>query len=192
MSSHQDAEPETTACAETIVVLHFGCDALASAFGSKEQAIRWFKRWLTTLDPSLQRNLPFRTLSVLKNGWALKVRFQAMQGAGLDQAGEALARLVGAEGSVKIMSEEDVASELLQDELFKQKQTARVGVCGNYEKTAIVVDRLSQYFGRVGKDGPTKKQRRCALAASELMNRSHLIGSAGLKEARVDDEDEEA
>ena len=46
--------------------------------------------------------------------WALKVRCQAMQGAGLDKAVEALSRLVGAEGVVKIMSEEDVASELLQ------------------------------------------------------------------------------
>ena len=189
MSSDQDAEQQPNF--ETIAVLDFGSGTLDTAFSSKLMAIRWFKRWMTTLDCSLQRNLQFKTLSLEKNGWSLKVRLHHMQASDLDRAVEAFSQLTGAGGSVQIMSDESVAGELLRTEIFKQKKNKQAGDCGDFAKTAAVVDRLSQYFGRVDKKGQTKKQKRCALAASELLNRSHLVGSSGLREARVEDEDEE-
>ena len=68
MSSDQDAEQQPNF--ETIALLDFGSGNLDTAFSSKLMAIRWFKRWMTTLDCSLQRNLQFKTLSLEKNGWS--------------------------------------------------------------------------------------------------------------------------
>jgi hypothetical protein len=129
-------------------------------------------------------------LSLEKNGWSLKVRFHRMKGSAFERAVEALSILTGEDGSVDIMSEERVARELLSCEVYKQKQTKRAEVCGDYGRTAAVVDRLSQYLGPISRQGPSNMQKRSAIAASQLLNRSHLIGSSGLRE-RNEDADEE-
>ena len=141
MSSDQHAEQQPKF--ETIAVLDFGSGTLDTAFSSRLLAIRWFKRWMTTLDSSLQRNLQFKTLSLEKNGWSLKVRLHHMKASDLEMAVEAFSQLTGRGGSVEIMSDESVANELLRTEIFKQKKNKQAGDCGDFGKTAAVVDRLS-------------------------------------------------
>jgi hypothetical protein len=187
-SSDQEAEHPSNL--ETIAVLVFGVGARNIAFASRQAAIRWFKKWMTSLDSSLQQILQFKT-SLEKNGWSLKVRFCHMEGSDLGKAVEAFTQLTGTGGSVQIMSDENVAGEILRNEVYKQRQSKQAIVCGDYAKTSAVVDRLSQYFGRVGEHGPSKRQRQRSFALAALSNRSHLIGSATLREARVEDDDDE-
>ena len=62
---------------------------------------------------------------------------------------------------------------------------------GNFERVGAVVTNFQQYMGPAPTNGPTKKQKRAALSVYELMNRCHRIGSAGLREARSDEEGNE-
>lgn len=188
MSSEPDVEQQ--ARFESIVVLDIS-GSRDTAFTCKEAAIKWLRRWIATLDTSLQQNLHLKTLYLEKSGWSLKVRFKRLQEPAFDRAIDAFTRLTGAKDFVHIMSDEDVAAELVQNEVYKHKMSKKASDCGDYARTEGVVSHLSQYIGPVGRQGPTKKQKRSALAGTELLNRAHRIGSASLREARVEDEDEE-
>ena len=177
--------------AETILKLQFGSAALSNAFSSRMQANRWCRKWMATLEPGLQQCMGFRTVCVERHGWGLKMRLDYMEGAALDEAVAALQQLVGSGGEVVILSKEEVACEVLQSETYKEKQTRRVGAVGNFERVGAVVTQFGQYMGEAPNGKPTKKQKRAALSVYELMNRCHRIGSAGLREARSDEEGNE-
>ena len=176
---------------ETIFKLQFGSGALSSAFSSRLQANRWCRKWLSTLQPDLQQSIGFRTVCLERHGWGLKLRLDYMEGSALDDVVTALQQLVGSGGEVVMMSREEVAFELVQNETYKEKQTRRVGAVGNFERVGAVVTQFGQYMGEAPNGKPTKKQKRAASSVYELMNRCHRIGSAGLREARSDEEDNE-
>ena len=177
--------------AETIFNIKFGSAALSSAFSSRLQAIRWCRKWLATRDPGLQQTIGFRTVCLERRGWGLKLRLDLIDGRAVDTVVTALEQLVGSGGEVVMMSREEVAFELLQSETYKEKQTRRVGAVGNFERVGAVVTQFGQYMGEAPNGKPTKKQKRAASSVYELMNRCHRIGSAGLREARSDEEDNE-
>ena len=176
---------------ETIFKLQFGSGALSSAFSSRLQANRWCRQWLSTLQPDLQQSIGFRTVCLERHGWGLKLRLDFMEGSALDDVVTALQQLVGSGGEVVMMSREEVAFEVLQSETYKEKQTRRVGAVGNFERVGAVVAQLGQFIGDNANGNPTKKQKRASMAGLELLNRSHRIGSAGLREARSDEEGNE-
>ena len=176
---------------ETIFKLQFGSGALSSAFSSRLQANRWCRQWLSTLQPDLQQSIGFRTVCLERHGWGLKLRLDFMEGSALDDVVTALQQLVGPGGDAVMMSREEVAFEVLQSETYKEKQTRRVSAVGNFERVGNVVAQLGQFMGEPPNGKPTKKQKRAALSGLELLNRSHRIGSAGLREARSDDEGNE-
>ena len=176
------------AMTETIFKVQFGPAVLSSAFSSKLQAIRWSRKWLTTLEPGVQQSMCLRTVYLERQGWGLKMRFDYMSSGALEDALAALQQLVGSDGAVVVLSSEEVASDVLQAETYKEKQIRRVGAVGNYERTSSVVSQLGLFIGKPSENGPTKRQRRAALAGMELLNRSHRIGSAGLREAHSDEE----
>ena len=178
-----------TSVVEIIVRLKFGPSALLAAFTSKPQAIRWFKNWLIAQDQRLQQCMVLRTVAMERNGWGLKVRFDRMAEDALEDSIASLRQLVGRAGTVTVLTDEEVALEIVHNETFKEKQMRRVSAVGNYERTSSVVAQLGQLIGEPSEAGPTKKQKRAAVAAMELLNRSHNIGSAGLREAHSDDED---
>ena len=62
---------------------------------------------------------------------------------------------------------------------------------GHFERVGAVVTNFQQYMGKAPNGNPTKKQKRATSAVYELMNRCHRVGSAGLREARSDDEGDE-
>ena len=177
--------------AETIFNIKFGSAALSSAFSSRLQANRWCRKWLATLDPGLQQTIGFRTVCLERRGWGLKLRLDLIEGRAVDTVVTALEQLVGSGGEVVMMSREEVAFELVQNETYKEKQTRRVGAVGNFERVNNVVAQLGQFMGDTANGKPTKKQKRASMAGLELLNRSHRIGSAGLREARSDDEGNE-
>ena len=177
--------------AETIFNIKFGSAALSSAFSSRLQANRWCRKWLATLDPALQQTIGFRTVCLERRGWGLKLRLDLIEGSALDDVVAALEQLVGSGGEVIMMSKEEVAFDLLQSETYKEKQTRRVGAVGNFERVGAVVTQFGQYMGEAPNGKPTKKQKRAASSVYELMNRCHRIGSAGLREARSDEEGNE-
>jgi len=179
------------AMAETIFNIKFGSDTLSSAFTSRVQATRWFRKWLTTQDPGLQQAIGIRTVCLERRGWGLKLRLDLIDGRAVDTVVTALEQLVGSGGEVVMMSREEVAFELVQNETYKEKQTRRVGAVGNFERVGAVVTQFGQYMGEAPNGNPTKKQTRAASSVYELMNRCHRIGSAGLREARSDEEDNE-
>ena len=179
------------AMAETNFNIKFGSAALSSAFSSRLQANRWCRKWLATLDPGLQQTIGFRTVCLERRGWGLKLRLDLIEGSALDDVVAALEQLVGSGGEVVMMSREEVAFDLLQSETYKEKQTRRVGAVGNFERVNNVVAQLGQFMGDTANGKPTKKQKRASMAGLELLNRSHRIGSAGLREARSDDEGNE-
>ena len=179
------------AVAETIFNIKFGSAALSSAFSSRLQANRWCRKWLATLDPGLQQTIGFRTVCLERRGCGLKLRLDLIEGSALDDVVAALEQLVGSGGEVVMMSREEVAFELLQSETYKEKQTRRVGAVGNFERVGAVVAQLGQFIGDNANGNPTKKQKRASMAGLELLNRSHRIGSAGLREARSDEEGNE-
>ena len=177
--------------AETIFNIKFGSDTLSSAFSSRLQATRWCRKWLTTLDPGLQQTIGIRTVCLERRGWGLKLRLDLIEGSALDDVVAALEQLVGSGGEVVMMSREEVAFELVQNETYKEKQTRRVGAVGNFERVGAVVTNFQQYMGKAPNGRLTKRQKRATSAVYELMNRCHRIGSAGLREARSDDEGDE-
>jgi hypothetical protein len=179
------------AMAETIFNIKFGSAALSSAFSSRLQATRWCRKWLTTLDPGLQQTIGFRTVCLERHGWGLKLRLDYIQGSALDDVVAALEQLVGSGGEVVMMSREEVEFDLLKSETYKEKQTQRVGAVGNFERVGAVVAQLGKFMGEPPNGKPTKKQKRAALSGLELLNRSHRIGSAGLREAHSDEEGNE-
>ena len=188
MSSETDNDQQ--ALIESIFQLDFA-GSRDSAFTSKEAAKRWFKGWMATLDSNLQQTLHFKTLYTEKNGWSLKLRFKRLQESALERAIDAFVRLTGSKEFVRVMSDEDVAATMVQNEVFKHKMSKKAIDCGDYARTEGVVSHLSQYIGPVGRQGPTKRQKRTAMSGTELLNRAHRIGSASLKEARIEDDEEE-
>ena len=192
MSSQNSSDAESDVRPETIAMLEFGEGGTRkTAFGSKKAALTWFNNWMATLDGILQRTIQLKTLYILKNGWSLKVRLLKLEGSSLDLVIEAFSQITGSGGSVRILSDEDAAQDTVFNEMFKRNKTRKAEECGDFGLTSTVVNRLSQYFGNVKESGPTKRQKRSAMASSELLNRSHKIGSAGLKEAVGQDDEEE-
>jgi hypothetical protein len=108
----------------------------------------------------------------------------------LDRITEVFQQVTGEGGSVHFLSDEDVAEALVQNQRYKLDRTNQARVCGDYEKTEELVGCLTQYFGKVSREGPTKKQRRSGGSATDLLNRVHLIGSSSLKEARQDSDED--
>ena len=121
----------------------------------------------------------------------MKLRLDFLEERALDNAITALEQLVGLGGDVVLMSKEEAALEMVQNETYKEKQTRRVGAVGNFERVGAVVTSFQQYMGNAPNGNPTKKQKRAASSVYELMNRCHRIGSAGLREARSEDEGDE-
>ena len=186
-----DSNPdqEVRASAETIVILEFGTGRLDEAFSSRKQALQWFRKWMGRLDANLQRHLILRTLTLEKSGWGLKVRFDEMQSAEVEMAGAAFSQLTGAGGKVRFLSEEEVAQQVVMNHVFKTKRQKLSSECGDFARTGAVIESLQKFFGNVGPRGATKRQKRAASASCELLNRAHRIGSSGLREARIEDED---
>ena len=184
--------PGLVSMAETIIHLKFGPDALIRPFDSKMQALKWFRAWLAKLEPSLQQLIGLRTVYLEKRGWGMKVRLDFVEERALENVITALKGFVGLGGDVVLMSEEEAAMEMVKNETFKQKQTLRVEAVGNFEHVGSVVANFQQYMGAVAPNGnPTKRQKRSTSAVYELLNRCHRVGSAGLREARSEDDGDE-
>ena len=177
------------AMAETIIHLKFGPETLSRPFDSRLQATRWFRAWLAKLEPSLHQLIGLRTVYLEKRGWGMKLRLDFLEERALENAITALKGLVGLGGDVVLMSEEEAAMEMVTHETFKQMQTKRVGAVGNFERVGSVVANFQQYMGAVAPNGnPTKRQKRSTSAVYELLNRAHRVASAGLREAKPEDD----
>ena len=176
--------------AESIIQLKFGPQALARPFVSRMKAGRYFKEWVSKLEPALQQAIGFRTAYLEKGGWGMKIRLDLLDERAMEHVLTALDGLVGAGGYVTPMSKEDIAVEMASSQVYKEKQERKVGAVANFERISSVMENLQQYMGKAPKGRPTKRQKRTAAACTSLMDRSHKICSAGLKEGRSEDEDE--
>ena len=122
-----------TSVVETIVRLKFGPSALLAAFTSKPQAIRWFKNWLIAQDQRLQQCMVLRTVAMERNGWGLKVRFDRMAEDALEDSIASLRQLVGQAGTVIVLTDEEVALEIVQRN-FQIDTDAPGECCGKLRK----------------------------------------------------------
>ena len=100
---------------------------------------------------------------------------------------EALKTIVGASGRVELLTSEETAETLANDDLYKAQQMSLQKSMGNYYETKDLICKIFSMHARntSEEDAPSKRAKRMAEDMASVVATSHRVAASKLKVAQA-------
>ena len=117
--------------------------------------------------------------------------FQPIEEGNRSLAMEALKSIVSDSGRVQLLSSEEAAVWLAQDDVYKAQQTSLQNTVGNFDATSSLIQSILAVHVRNSSadDVPCKRAKRLAEDMMAVAATSHRVAASRLKKAQAVNED---
>ena len=170
----------------TVLKLLFPYGTFAEAWSDKALAKKWLMKRIYKQEEDVQMMLVLQKVHLLQNGWSLKAFFEPVAEESMPMAIEALKTIVGASGRVELLTSEETAETLANDDLYKAQQMSLQKSVGNFDAAQDLINKIYSLHARntSDDDAPSKRAKHMAEDLASVVATSHRVAASGLKVAQ--------
>ena len=155
----------------TMVLMRYGAD-LESPWSDKQLAKKKFLSRIALLQPAMARRLVLMKVHIKENGFALMFFFEHVADTFHSELLESVQIWVGNMGNVRILSEEEVARQVVRDVHLKRSKDAEEASLGNLDAMTSLLTKCVALQRKPDEGKITKQQRRTGQLAVRCVDRA--------------------